>query len=195
MKILNEDYEVIITRKNVKRITIRVKSDLKIYVTAPKKIALNQIENTLIKHSSWLEKAILKQIKAKNSSKQLQIMGEVVDGVFNEEQIKTLLNKNVNYLDELVKEVFDECNITNVTVKYRFMKSRWGSCQMPGRIITLNKYLIHFDKEIVKSVIYHEISHLYEQNHSQKFYKVLSMFDPQYKVHRAFLKEHNYVLK
>lgn len=195
MNLLNEDYEVIITRKNVKRITIRVKQDLKIYVTSPKKTPLNQIENVLIKHASWLEKAIIKQNKAKNSSKQLLIMGKIIEGEYDETQIKSFLNKNIDYLDTLVKEVIDECGICNVVVKYRFMKSRWGSCQMPGRIITLNKYLIHFDKEIVKSVIYHEISHLYEQNHGQKFYRILSKFDQQYKVHRTFLKEHNYVLK
>ena len=38
------NYEVVITKKKIKKIYVRVKSDLKIYVNAPTKMPLNQIE-------------------------------------------------------------------------------------------------------------------------------------------------------
>ena len=59
------NYEVVITKKKIKKIYVRVKSDLKIYVNAPTKMPLNQIEKFLIECLPWLEKAITKQKDSK----------------------------------------------------------------------------------------------------------------------------------
>lgn len=64
-------------------------------------------------------------------------------------------------------------------LKVRLMKSRWGSCSSQGHI-SLNLNLIKTPIECIDSVIIHELCHLMEFNHSAKFYKLLSTYNPKW---------------
>lgn len=89
---------------------------------------------------------------------------------------KDSLNRNF----ELIKDY------TNIVpkLKYRKMKSRWGSCTMPTGIIILNKNLVKAPIECIDYVMVHELVHLVHQNHSKNFYELLEKIMPNWKEHR-----------
>jgi len=68
------------------------------------------------------------------------------------------------------------------------MKKRWGSCSPKG-IITLNPHLVKASNDCIDYVILHEICHLKEHNHSQRFYKLLDQNMPDWKVRKVKLDE------
>ncbi|OFR22376.1 hypothetical protein HMPREF2898_01195 [Atopobium sp. HMSC064B08] len=72
--------------------------------------------------------------------------------------------------------------------KVRRMKSRWGSCNIKTGTITLNLELAEHDKEALKYVIAHELTHLYVCGHNREFYALLATFYPNWKEVRASLK-------
>ena len=72
--------------------------------------------------------------------------------------------------------------------KIRRMKSRWGSCNIKTGAITLNLELAEHDKEALKYVIAHELTHLYVRGHNREFYALLATFYPNWKEVRASLK-------
>ena len=55
-------------------------------------------------------------------------------------------------------------------------KSIWGSCRKGRRRITLNTKLCHCPEALICYVIYHELCHLIEANHSPAFYAVQAQF-------------------
>lgn len=67
------------------------------------------------------------------------------------------------------------------TLKFRNMKSRWGSCNFKDQALTFNYSLIHAPLECIEFVIYHEFTHFIHPNHSSEFYKELSRFVPNHK--------------
>ena len=67
-------------------------------------------------------------------------------------------------------------------------KSRWGSCSSRGNI-ALNPILIHASTECIDYVIWHELCHLKELNHSPKFYKLLASLVPNWKEYKKKLNE------
>ncbi len=57
-------------------------------------------------------------------------------------------------------------------ISVRHMKKQWGSCSALGRI-SLNWNLVKAPMECIDYVIAHELCHLWEHNHSKKFYALL----------------------
>ncbi|MGB1127490.1 MAG: M48 family metallopeptidase [Opitutales bacterium] len=64
--------------------------------------------------------------------------------------------------------------------------SRWGSCSS-GRGISLNWRLVLLSPELQDYVILHELAHLTEMNHSQRFWALLDRYDPFRQAHEHAL--------
>lgn len=64
------------------------------------------------------------------------------------------------------------------------MQTQWGSCSPNGRI-TLNPHLVKAPRECIDYVILHELCHLAEHNHSERFYRLMSQVMPRWKVSKA----------
>jgi|GEM_PF-7124775 len=72
----------------------------------------------------------------------------------------------------------------------KVMTSRWGSCKKNG-LICLNLFLGLLAEPLIDSVIAHELCHLKEMNHSQRFYKLLQELYPDYKNCDALLRQYS----
>jgi predicted metal-dependent hydrolase len=59
----------------------------------------------------------------------------------------------------------------------RVMQTRWGSCS-PNGCLTLNPYLVKAPRECIDYVLLHELCHLAEHNHSERFYRLMNQVMP-----------------
>ncbi len=57
------------------------------------------------------------------------------------------------------------------------MKTQWGSCS-PNGLITLNPHLVKAPRECIDYVILHELCHIAEHNHSERFYRLMNQVMP-----------------
>lgn len=57
------------------------------------------------------------------------------------------------------------------------MQTQWGSCSPNGRI-TLNPHLIKAPRECIDYVTLHELCHIAEHNHSERFYWLMNQVMP-----------------
>ncbi len=99
-----------------------------------------------------------------------------------------ILKKQEKYLRYLNKYRF----IDEIDYRYSLMKSLWGSCQPNKKIIRLNVKLIHFRKEIIESILVHELTHLLVANHSKDFYYHVLNMDVLYFDKMKYLKNHSF---
>lgn len=60
------------------------------------------------------------------------------------------------------------------------MSKQWGSCSAKGNLM-LNPHLIKAPKECIDYVILHELCHIAEHNHSEKFWRLLTSVMPNWK--------------
>ncbi|MDR0246871.1 MAG: M48 family metallopeptidase [Burkholderiales bacterium] len=67
-------------------------------------------------------------------------------------------------------------------------RGQWGSCNSRGEIL-LNWRLILLPPKLADDVIAHEVAHLYEFNHSPRFWETLETFHPGTRQRRRALAE------
>lgn len=69
------------------------------------------------------------------------------------------------------------------------MKTKWGSCNHHARHIRLNTELVKKPKDLLEYVIVHEMLHLLEPTHSERFMEILGKHYPTWREARAELNE------
>lgn len=69
------------------------------------------------------------------------------------------------------------------------MKTKWGSCNHRARTIRLNTELVKKPKDLLEYVVVHEMLHLIEPTHSERFIELMSKHCPAWREARAELNE------
>lgn len=93
-----------------------------------------------------------------------------------------------NYIPARVMQHAARMGLHVASVKINSAKTHWASCSARN---TLNFawYTIMATPEQVDYVIIHELCHMWEFNHSARFWQLVEQFCPEYKTHRAALRE------
>lgn len=204
----DSNYDVIIEKKKTNKNTyIRVKKDLKIYVTTNYFTRDKDIEKILRNNSNSIRKMIKQQEVKRKNDDGFNYLGKKYDVVYVDYcdislgEEKVFLNKNLDidkwYKKEaktLFKERLDYIynnyteDIPYPSLRIRKMTTRWGVCNTKDKIITLNLELIKRDTKFLDYVIVHELSHLIEANHSSRFWQLVEKNAPNYKMIKQEMK-------
>jgi predicted metal-dependent hydrolase len=81
--------------------------------------------------------------------------------------------------------------VKRVTV--RNQRTRWGSCSRRGTI-SLNWRLIQAPSFVRDYLIFHELAHLREMNHSPRFWREVEKLCPGYRIAEKWLRENSALL-
>lgn len=112
-----------------------------------------------------------------------------------EDEVKKLLedwyrNQAEKRLKEKTKRFSKIIGVHPKSVSIKQFKSRWGSCSAKGEL-SYNWRIILAPHHIVDYVVVHELCHLLEHNHSQRFWKNVEYFLPDWKERKNCLKNFN----
>ncbi len=208
----DENYEVEIIRKLGNRNTyIRVKPDLKIYVTTNTFVTAKEIEKLIYKNTDFIIKMINKMEKKSSKNDGFMYLGSKYDVVKTSSDgiqlgsSKVFIGKNLTEADiakwyhkeaeRIFAEHLENCyrlytrNIPHPSLTLRKMTTRWGVCNTKTKRVTLNLELIKMPLYCLDYVIYHELSHLIYANHSREFWALVEENCPEYKKIRKYMKE------
>lgn len=67
------------------------------------------------------------------------------------------------------------------------MKTRWGTCNIPARRVWLNLELAKKAPRCLEYILVHEMAHLLERHHSDRFQALLDHFMPDWRLRRDAL--------
>lgn len=211
-KIIFKDIEIEhICKPSLKHSYISVNKHAKVVLKTPK-VDKNFINDLLEKKESWIRKALLKTSqnlpKTVNLEDEVMLFGDIYSIDIDEakelrellERLRVNSQKNVlrcyddfykqyakRYLVKRVEYFSKIMGLDYSEIRFRKMKSRWGSCSSK-KVITLNSELIKVKKELIDYVVVHELSHLVHMNHSKKFHALVDKYIANSKQVRKELK-------
>lgn len=127
-------------------------------------------------------------------SHELVLVGTLLDKKIGKEKLLTWIKNKaklhlIQHLDVISNKTqlpYDQATICD-------QQTIWGSCTSK-KTISLNYKLMFLPKHLVDYVIIHELCHTKYLNHSEKFWSLVSLFDPDWKQHRRELRHANQLI-
>lgn len=165
-------------RGGVKNINLRVRRDGTVAVSAPRRVALAEIDAFVAKRAQWIAGAQERQLARQSAER---------------EAPKPDRQQALAYFTALCAGYWPEfaplCQKGRPAVKVREMKSRWGSCNLRTNTLTFNTLLMHYPEPVRRYVAVHEFCHFAHADHSPAFWAEVARHMPDWKARRALLRQ------
>ena len=94
-----------------------------------------------------------------------------------------------NQLPSLLAKWEQKVGVTVEDLRIRKMKTRWGSCNRDTRRIWLNLELAKKPVSCLEYIMVHEMVHLKERTHNERFRTLMDQMLPQWRLHRDVLNQ------
>ena len=151
-----------------KKIQLSVKGgELRVY--APYGTNDDVIEAVVQKHKRWI-KNHLEYARKKDE----------IENALTDDEILKLKREARRYIIPRVEYYSNLLNIKHGRITITSAKTRFGSCSSRGNL-SFSYRIMLYDKDLVDYVIVHEVAHLLELNHSERFYKIVESVLPDYR--------------
>ena len=167
--------------KRAKKVKLVVYCDGSFIVTTPRFVQQKTLEKFITEKSQW----ILDKIKY-FKSKKLAIFPKYTKAEYLKQKktAQILVKQKIEQFNLIYNFKFNRISIKN-------QKTRWGSCSSKGNL-NFNYKIIFLPEKIADYIVVHELCHLYEFNHSQKFWNLVAKTIPDYREIRKELKSYNF---
>lgn len=147
-------------------------------VTTPYNLEQSLVEKYIIRKSQWI---LDKLDYFKNFRDTILSKNKKSDYLSYKLKALEFAVSRVNYFNKIYGFKFNKINIKN-------QKTRWGSCSRKGNL-NFNYKIALLPVRLSDYIIVHELCHLGQFNHSQKFWNLVAKAMPNYLDIRKELKE------
>lgn len=117
-------------------------------------------ETTIGKHEKWIYEKNLAIQTALEQSKNKKLELNRTDS-----ELSVIVNS-------LVEQFKDKHGFEINQVFFKKMNSKWGSCS-PKRNLMINTLLKYLPTNLIEYVVFHELNHLIERRHNEKFWRIV----------------------
>jgi predicted metal-dependent hydrolase len=93
-------------------------------------------------------------------------------------------------IKQRVIDIANKLEIKFKNLRITSADSRWGSCNSEGNV-NFSWRLIMATPSAIDYVIIHEFCHLFEFNHSPRFWQLVEKIMPDYKIHKKWLADNS----
>ena len=206
------DYTLI--RSDRKTLGIEIDRSGRLIVRAPQKMRQAEIERFLQTKEAWIKEKQTEMLNRQNTvmpanSDVLWYFGRqfaltrtdcktpvVSDGAitvpnsWNENDLVRWYGRELRlYLNERLPYWIAQTGLHPTGCHVTSARGRWGSCS-GKKSVNFAWRLVFCPLDVIDYVIIHELCHIRHMNHSAAFWSLVEQYDPVYKVHKQWLRDH-----
>lgn len=169
-----------IARRDVKNVTVRVRDDGSVTVSAPAWVSKDDISSMLESRRGWILERLEKLAKSPHG---------MVARASDEERAewRRLVEACVPVLIEHWAPILGVQGRVR-KLSYRNMTSRWGSCQPSTGRVCINVRLAAWPPRCLEYVVVHELCHFLEPGHGPRFRALMDRFMPDWRERKDLLR-------
>ena len=178
IKIKNKSIEYALRRQRGSRsVRLAIYPDGAFVVTAPKWYPVYIIKRFLEEKSDWIFEK-LKNIDFKALANKHQ--AERIKYKEQKELARIIITERIKFFNRFYNFEYNRVSIKN-------QRTCWGSCSRKGNL-NFNYKVASLSEDLRDYIIVHELCHLQELNHSKKFWNLIKIAIPEYKLLRKKLR-------
>jgi len=178
-KMVVDGIEASFTPKRIKNINIRVKKpDGQVVVSAPAWMDVASVESFIREKAPWIRRRQRAIAEAPSPFDRTASPEELADW---REQVSAATERLIAHWEPAM-------GVRAGTLAYRNMTSRWGSCNPKTGRICINIQLANYPPACLEYVVVHELCHLIEKGHGQRFKALMTGYLPDWRQRRALLR-------
>lgn len=171
-----EGLDVEVVRKRVRNVTLRIyPPDGRLRVTAPSRTPLAFIRAFVAERRPWIDR-------------HRERLATLPDPASLPPLTREDRARMAQAIPPLVARWEQALGVRVSAWGIKRMKTRWGSCNTATGRIWLNLELVRHPPECLDYVVLHEVAHLVERGHGERFKALLSLHMPDWKTRRARLR-------
>lgn len=126
----------------------------------------SQLEELFNKHEGWIQKK-----------------RAFIEGCLKESEKRELVQRSDDEFKGLVLSLIikaaNELNVRLNNVIFRAMKTKWASFSSRKNLI-INKLVRYLPEDLLEYIVHHELTHLKQKRHNEKFWEMISGKFPEY---------------
>jgi len=156
---------------------MRIVKNGDVHVSAPVGVSRDEVMAFIEENRQWITEA-----RQRNYERQKQRAD-----FYNQLPLRTKaqLDESFNRLVALVEPMAErysrEMGIEQPLVYYKPMISRWGMCNVKDRVICISAYVLLLPEWCVEHVVVHELCHLLEPSHNERFHQLMDRYFPRWR--------------
>ncbi|MBO4321654.1 MAG: M48 family metallopeptidase [Clostridia bacterium] len=154
-------------------------------VRAPCRVSKKEIDSLVEKRSGWIEKHLKKAEADRKAAADA--------GFLTADDVKELGKRALSVIPGRVARYAPIVGVTPGRVTIRNQRTKWGSCSSGGNL-NFNCLLMLTPDIVIDGIVVHELCHLKEMNHSERFYAEVLRAFPEYPECEKWLKENGAAL-
>lgn len=166
-----------LSRRRVKNINLRVRSDGSVAVSAPSRVSAAVVDEFVAARAAWVEQA-RRRAAQRRQKQEAQPLPDA------EQALESLTALTMRWLPAVAPSL----NGRVPQVKVRDMSSRWGVCSVEKCRITYALRLAGLPDRVQEYVVVHELCHFIRADHSPAFWREVEARLPDWKERRALLR-------
>lgn len=164
------------TRKKVKNINLRVRTDGTVAVSAPRCVPAERADAFVSARAAWITAARMRAKERRAEDERPYLASP--------EQALAIFTG----ISERIFPLFaDVLHGQRPAIRVSRMKTRWGVCTPAKRQLTFSLRLAEKPREAIEYVVLHEYAHFVHADHSPAFWAVVARYMPDYAERRKLL--------
>ncbi len=138
-----------------------------------------QIDEAIAFHRGWLARQLAKAVEPRLGLERLTL---------TEAQGRREARARISLIAQSEAAAL---GVTFARITLRDQRSRWGSCSSKGTL-SFNWRLVLAPHDVLDYVVVHEICHLVELNHGDRFWRLVAQRRPSYRESKQWLDDHGW---
>ncbi|MEM1535137.1 MAG: M48 family metallopeptidase [Candidatus Pacearchaeota archaeon] len=202
-KIENMRIAYFVIRKDIKYPRLEFKNNL-LYLIIPKNF--KDFENIIKKKEKWILKKqeLINNFLKKSKPNKFLLFGIPIDekdfrlkflnNPKNNKKIKNFLKQILlKKIKPIVEDYSQKLGLNYNKIFIRNQKTKWASCSSKNNL-SFNIKILSLPESLINYLVFHEMVHLIEKNHNEKFISLIKKEFPNYKKMEEELTRYWFIL-